>query len=372
MNITRDNYEMYFLLYVDNELSALEKEEVDLFVCQNHDLSRELELLKGTLLTSEEQIFIPKTLLYKNATRAESVQQSLLLHLDNELSEADAATVKSQIASDADIEAEWLILQKTRIYPDKIVYKFKRSLYRHSDKVFYMRIWRAAAAAVIIGAGIYIAVSLSDKDLPGDTIAITKSNNPAKQVIKDILTTDSNKNINYTEKDPVAITSKNPNSAEKTLDANEQKNNIADKIIIAKKQESNIQKAVLNNINKDERNETVLQNVKDKEAPEIDKKNIERDLPVNDIVVVSPPEKDRNMNTPITDTEISVMKESVASLVNFDETSTNNRFLYMDEEKVNRSKIGVLFRKVKRVVERNTKIKTSNGLRIGGFEFAVK
>ena len=57
--INRHNYETYFLLYVDSELSAEEKVAVQRFVAENPDLAEELALLEST------QLQLEKTLVFK-------------------------------------------------------------------------------------------------------------------------------------------------------------------------------------------------------------------------------------------------------------------------------------------------------------------
>ena len=51
--LTRDNYEEYFLLYVDNELTPEQKAAVEAFVLLHPDLKDELDLLCGTRLPAE-------------------------------------------------------------------------------------------------------------------------------------------------------------------------------------------------------------------------------------------------------------------------------------------------------------------------------
>ena len=50
MNINRHNYESYFLLYVDNELSVQEIDALNLFIEDNADLKNELEILQQSIL----------------------------------------------------------------------------------------------------------------------------------------------------------------------------------------------------------------------------------------------------------------------------------------------------------------------------------
>jgi len=64
--INQYNYEEFFLLYVDNELSAADKQAVEQFVQANPDLAIELEMLKQMQLPAENILFTEKDGLYRN------------------------------------------------------------------------------------------------------------------------------------------------------------------------------------------------------------------------------------------------------------------------------------------------------------------
>jgi hypothetical protein len=66
MNITRNNYEEYFILYMDNELTSEDRRQVELFVEGNPDLQEELNLLKQTQLVPDSSfVFADKEQLLK-------------------------------------------------------------------------------------------------------------------------------------------------------------------------------------------------------------------------------------------------------------------------------------------------------------------
>lgn len=67
MNINTQNYESYFLLYVDNALSDAERVAVEKFIQENPAYKNTFDLLVQTVLPKEFIVFEDKALLYRHA-----------------------------------------------------------------------------------------------------------------------------------------------------------------------------------------------------------------------------------------------------------------------------------------------------------------
>jgi hypothetical protein len=91
--------------------------------------------------------------------------------------------------------------------------------------------------------------------------------------------------------------------------------------------------------------------------------------------LVQPDASVKTNNTLITDNTPNGKdpKTTVAIPVVYNKTADNNdRYLDTDEDNAKRTKVGGFFRKVKRLIERNTNIKTGNEVKVAGFEIAIK
>lgn len=172
MNITRHNYEEYFILYTDNELGIEERRMVETFVEQHPELKAELDLLSQYKLVPDIAVVYDKKEELKKAWTNEVITLSnydewLMLYIDNELTASQKITVEKFIAAHPSINNEFVLLQRTQLQQEEVVFTDKASLYRKEEKVhpIPIRWWRLAAAAVLLlGISIATAVILNNKD----------------------------------------------------------------------------------------------------------------------------------------------------------------------------------------------------------------
>ena len=162
MNINRHNYEEFFILYMDNELSLEDRREVEEFILQHPDLKEELDQLMQFKLDPAAIEFPGKEELWKGSTLIHSGNQTewLMLYLDGELSPAEKNMVEAYTREDASVQQELDQLQKLKLLPEQVSFSNKEILYRKEEKqrrvvpIFFYRI-AAALLFAAIGLGIF-------------------------------------------------------------------------------------------------------------------------------------------------------------------------------------------------------------------------
>jgi len=155
--INRHNYEEFFLLYADNELTAQQRTEVEFFVQQNPDLAVELEMFAQVKLTPEEDIVFPgKASLYKTTDveiNINNYAEFFYLYVDRELDAATNAKVERFVLQHPQLQDEFTLLKQTVLQPEAIMFGDKSSLYRSEERrrVIPVMFTRFAVAAAVIG-----------------------------------------------------------------------------------------------------------------------------------------------------------------------------------------------------------------------------
>src|SRR4051812_33107038 len=95
--ITPENYEEFFILYMDGELSKEQMAEVDEFVNAHPHLQTELQLLLSTKLPMEE-ISINKDELFSSSMNKAYEEEQLLSFMDNELTSEEGRELNQKIS----------------------------------------------------------------------------------------------------------------------------------------------------------------------------------------------------------------------------------------------------------------------------------
>lgn len=184
MNINRYNYEEFFLLYVDNELTKAERQEVEAFVHDNADLAEELNMLKQVKLRPDAISFLGKEALLKpeNAgfINETNYEEFFLLYVDGELNAAARREVESFAATKPQFQQELNLLLQTKIEPEhEVVFPDKSVLYKEEKKRPVIVIgWQkivAVAAMLVLALGIFWLSNNNTGTEKPDTVAKTET-----------------------------------------------------------------------------------------------------------------------------------------------------------------------------------------------------
>ena len=357
MLLNRNNYETFFLLYADGELHAEEQIAMEKFVSENEDLRGELNMILAAILPADDFSYTLKDSLYKNSFVDGSLQEKLLLKIDNELSIEELNELNKSIAANQSALKEEQLLSATKLDATEIIScPQKEQLYKKErDTVVVFRMIRWAAAAILIGFGLFFGWSLySKKALPDDEVAVKATTKP-KNNQKENSIIPNEQNI-----------ASNPNVDNSKEDIKETQNTENIILAVSKKEPINnspVQKNVETNTKELAANNEVQKTISPNENITV--------RTINEIQSTSIAKVDKVEIAALTNDNIVALETSYVQASFTDTDENNNTILYMDEDEVKRSKVGTVFKKFKRMIERTANIKTGNPIRIAGFQIGA-
>ncbi len=180
MKITRNNYEVYFLDYLEGNLDENLVDDFIDFLRQNPDLKEELEMAGAVKLELENITFGNKGKLYKEKYDLQSeFYRAAVARLEGDLQENEKAEFENYISKHPEKKKEAALFEKTRLKADEsIVFKKKRKLYHYSAGRTIL-LWSTRVAAIlIIGLLIYrVTDNISTQNiLPENQVAVSEMN----------------------------------------------------------------------------------------------------------------------------------------------------------------------------------------------------
>jgi hypothetical protein len=371
MNITRHNYEEYFILYMDNELSSDKRRMVETFVQIHPDLKEELDiLLQYKLVPDNNIVFDGKKELMKvqgeSPITLSNYEEWLVLYMDNELTADQRKTVEQFIVVNPAVKKEADLLLRTQLQPEKIVFANKEVLYRKEEKVRPVLWWRAAAAILILALGLTSVIVFNKKGNGSkDDIArvpVTEQNatkesnvatnkNSSNEEVKEENKQTQVPVISNSVQNAVAGTLRPANNTTAT-----KKNNV-----IPVRVNDNIQTPIKNN------EEVMADNRPSNNLPQpLNNRNvINNDAANKTIANVNIPKEANIAKDPLTNTVVTTNNPQPSDIIQagFDESSSK------------KSKLRGFFRKVTRTFEKRTNIDPTENdekLLVGGLAIRLK
>ena len=151
MIITRDNYESFFIDYIEGNLPESMIDQFLDFLNQNPDLKEELHLFEEVNLPEEFIVFQEKKQLQKSADdEKRRLENSAIAYLEGDWDVDEKKTVETYLFNNPEFKREYDLFAKTQLKPDfEIKYQDKQKLYRKSGAAIVMK-WVARAAAVLV------------------------------------------------------------------------------------------------------------------------------------------------------------------------------------------------------------------------------
>ena len=359
MYINRTNYEQYFLLYADNELSASDKELVEAFVRGNIDLKDEFLIIQATVSSPDETIRIndKSFLLKKEASliTESNYEEFFILYYDDELTNEQRKETERFAEQNIKFKTEFELIGKSKLAPDNaLIYRWKKQLYKREKRSTIIRpIWmKTVAAAILIGFGLWIAVSYFNKSNTTPRLSTLTNNTPNQAVTTR----------------PVQNKTSNTEKPGEKIGGSSDLFNTAEKL---KKNETEIKKT---DFNKQETKDKLIAIEKEKTEDEIvipdlieNKSHADLQLATLDKITEELPilvvtENDLQ-SAQIAKQQYEIDSEAshtspvqTASYISSNSNDQDYVFYDISIEDFRKSKIGEIFKKVKRVVERNNPI----------------
>jgi hypothetical protein len=373
MQINRQNYENYFLLYADGELTTSDRNAVQQFVIENKDLAIELEMIQASILPKEDVKLIDKNFLYKGVDY--KTQQQLLLKLDNELPAQELAALDALLESNVNAKAEYDLLSKTTLDKNEnIIFEHKHLLYKkEKDNVVVFGYLRWAAAAIFIGFALFTGIKFyANKNVDKPEIATATKENKIENIAPG--KTENNSTQNTIKQNKIAQTDEAATTPKQNISNEELINTTENNIARETQKNVNNKNSVTNNNNERITNKQQENNTNNNQNNFIAKEEIPQlnNTIKNETLIAKNNTTENTINAEtLYELENTYSSQNIVqNVVQKVEDNTENKILYMNESKVKKSKVGMFFSKIKNAVQKSAKVKPGNSIQIAGFEIS--
>jgi hypothetical protein len=166
MDITRNNYELYFLDYFEGALDTVQVDLLMAFLEAHPDLKDEFESFRMVTLSDDQAVNLgDKGFLKKELITPENSDHFFAAYVEGDLNAAQRSETEAFVAASPGMGRELELMKKTVLTPDtSIQFPRKSALKHHTLGMMTQKLWRvtSVAAAVLIMAGLFFTWNPGD------------------------------------------------------------------------------------------------------------------------------------------------------------------------------------------------------------------
>jgi len=183
-SLTRNNYEIWFLDYLDGQLSNDQLDTFLDFLELNPDLKEELRgVSEISLKAGDETVDIRETLLKTpdDIPGISAIDQLCIARMENDLTPEEVEKFDARLTEDARLEKNYTAFRLTRLDPaDKVIYPFKKDLIKKTRTLTPWIITAVSAAAILVFA---LLVWPTEEESAAGSQQLAATSMPAKEVV---------------------------------------------------------------------------------------------------------------------------------------------------------------------------------------------
>ncbi len=183
MKVDRNNYESYFIDYLEGNLDESLVDDFIEFLTSNPDLKEELSMFEPVSVEPENTVFGKKELLFKEELDLETkFNHAAVASIEGDLSDTEKAAFEKYMAVHPEKQKELALFSQTKLVPDeKIVFSKKNRLYKKTV-VKTITMWGSRVAAVLILAiSVYLFIQNNEsRNTINQEVATAEEKQPEK------------------------------------------------------------------------------------------------------------------------------------------------------------------------------------------------
>lgn len=187
MNINRSNYEIWFVDWLDKNLSSQDVERLMHFLKENPDLRAEFDELNKFNLDAPDFRFPDKGMMKKSVDDLPESQFEYLCvaSVENDLPDNQITELNEIIENSPERRKTFDLIKRTRLIPPVVEYKYKSRLLRKttSQKIIRLSLTALSAAATI--ALLFTIFSIIPENLPEKTPTAAQNNQAPSVKVND-------------------------------------------------------------------------------------------------------------------------------------------------------------------------------------------